>query len=166
MTTSADDRRDGIVVGLLAYVAVAVFYSIFDFLAARGPLFTVNWLGKALFRGLRDPSVLQAPLGTDWGGVFSYNAFHLAASLVIGLVVVRLVSLAEQGRVHPPAILFVIVAGFATTILAAGWLSAPIRSVLPWWSIVAANAAAVIAGAFYLMKRRPGVVDRLVPVVR
>jgi hypothetical protein len=37
--------RDGIVVGLIGYAAVAVFYSVFDQLAARPPLYTVDLLG-------------------------------------------------------------------------------------------------------------------------
>jgi len=37
------------VVGLIAYAAVALFYSGFDWLAARGTLYTVDLLGKALW---------------------------------------------------------------------------------------------------------------------
>src|SRR5512133_2531913 len=61
MTTGSRWLRDGVIVGLIAYAAVAVFYSVFDVLASRGTLFTVNVLGQALFKGLRDPSVLQFP---------------------------------------------------------------------------------------------------------
>src|SRR5512133_3827029 len=61
MTTGNRWLRDGLIVGLIAYAAVAVFYSAFDLLASRGTLFTVNVLGQALFKGLRDPSVLQFP---------------------------------------------------------------------------------------------------------
>ncbi len=57
--------RDGLVVGVIAYVAVAAFYAIFDVLAARGSLYTLDLLGKAVFRGLRDPSVLETPMQPD-----------------------------------------------------------------------------------------------------
>jgi hypothetical protein len=38
--------------------------------------------------------------------------------------------------------------------------------VLPWWSIVVANAWAVVAGASFLSRQRPGVVGWLVPLLR
>ena len=72
--------RDGMIVGVIGYASVAVFYSAFDFLASRGSLYTVNLLGQALFRGLRDPSVLMFPLAPDWGAIMMYNSLHLAAA--------------------------------------------------------------------------------------
>jgi hypothetical protein len=60
-------------------------------------------------------------------------------------------------------ILAVLVAGFVVTVLAVGTLTASIRPLLPWWSIVAANAAAVALAGGYLLRRRPGVAHRLVP---
>ena len=57
--------RHGLIVGLIAYAAVAVFYATLDVLAARSALFTVDMLGKAVFRGLRDPSVLLVPRKLD-----------------------------------------------------------------------------------------------------
>lgn len=155
--------RDGLVVGLIAYAAVALFYSAFDFLASRGALYTVDLLGRALFRGLRDPSVLMFPLERDATAIFVYNAFHLVMSLGIGVVVTSLVDHAER---HPPQallVLLMIVGGGILTVFAVAYLTEPMRPVLPWWSIVAANAmAAVLAGA-YLLARRPGLWHRLGP---
>ena len=76
MTAARSSFKDGVIVGLIAYAAVAAFYAAFDLLAARGTLFTVNVLGQAVFRGLRDPSVLQLPMATDMSAVFWYNAVH------------------------------------------------------------------------------------------
>jgi len=157
------DTRDGLVVGLIAYASVAVFYSIFDFLAARGALYTVNMLGRAVFRGLRDPGVLLHPVRLDLSAIFLYNGLHLLLSLVIGLVVMRFVGQAERNPSRAGLMLALIVAGFVVTILAVGWLSAPIRPVLPWWSIVVANSAAVVAAGAYIIRRRPGVVRRVMP---
>jgi hypothetical protein len=148
--------KDGIIVGIIGYAAVAVFYSVFDLLASRGPLYTVDLLGKALFRGLRDPSVLQFPVEPDTGAVFMYNALHLAVALLIGLVVVSLVKHAEENPARRAAVLFVLVAGFFVTILAVGFLTTPVRPLLPYWSIVVANVIAVILGAAYLLNRRRG----------
>jgi hypothetical protein len=155
--------RDGAAVGLIAYGAVAAFYSAFDFLAARGPLFTVNLLGLAVFRGLRDPGVLQLPVPLDIGAIFLYNAFHLAASLAIGLVVMSLAAHADRHPRHAGPVLLLIVAGFVLTVIVVSWLSAEIRVLLPWWSIVLANALAVALSAWYLSRRNPSLTRRLLP---
>lgn len=154
--------REGLVVGAIAYAAVAVFYGVFDLLAARGPLYTVNMLGRALFRGLRDRIALQYPVPIDPGAIFSYNALHLAIALLIGLVVMRLVDQGERHQSQALLMVFLIVAGFVGTIFAVGWLSAAIRPVLPWWSIVTANSLAVLVAGAYVVRRRPGVVGRLI----
>jgi len=152
--------RDGITVGLIAYASVAVFYSVFDLLATRGSLYTVNLLGKAVFRGLRDPGVTGLPIPLDLTAIFWYNALHLLLSLAIGLIVVRLIEQAERHHSQATLMLIVIVAGFVVTILAVGWLTTSIRPVLPWWSIVVANGLATVLAGYYLVRRRPGLMGR------
>ena len=85
MTRSNRIVREGIIVGMIGFAAVALFYVVFDILAARGFLFTVNLLGNAVFFGLRDPSVLAAPTAIDPGAVLLYTTLHLVTALVIGL---------------------------------------------------------------------------------
>ncbi|HMU62638.1 MAG TPA: hypothetical protein PKA66_12710 [Gemmatimonadales bacterium] len=154
--------REGLLVGLIAYAAVAVFYAAFDFLAARGPLFTVNLLGLAVFEGVRDPSILQRPIPLDLAAIFWYNALHLVFSLVIGFVVVRLIAQAQGHPAQAKAMLFTIVAGFVVTILAVAQLTEAIRRLLPFWSIVVANSLAVVIAARFLVRRHPGIGRALV----
>lgn len=158
---AARTLRQGLVVGLIAYAAVAVFYAAFDVLAARGTLYTVDLLGKTMFHGLRDPSVLQYPIQPDLGVVFLYNGLHLLLALVIGLIVTRLVDQADRHPSQGPLILLVIVAGFVVTVYAVGALTQPMRPLLPWWSIVAANALATLLAGLYLLRKRPGLPARL-----
>ena len=153
--------REGLLVGFTAYVSVALFYAVFDFLAARGPLFTVNLLGLAVFKGVRDPGILQLPIPVDAMAIFWYNALHLVLSLGIGLVVVRLVAQAEWHPSQARAMLFTIVGGFVATILAVGILTEPMRALLPWWSIVVANVVAVWVAGSYLLRAHPGIWRRL-----
>jgi hypothetical protein len=153
--------RDGLVVGLIAYASVALFYSAFDFLAARGVFYTVDLLGKAMFKGLRDPAVLMFSVDRDPTAIFLYNAFHLVMSLGIGLVVTSLV---EQAERHPSQALLVaviIVAGGVLTVFGVGYLTESVRPVLPWWSIVVANALAVLLAGLYLARRHRGLWQRL-----
>jgi hypothetical protein len=163
--TRRDVIREGLAIGLIAYASVAVFYSMFDFLAARGALFTVNLLGMTVFRGLRDASILMGPVPLDPGAIFLYNALHLVLSLAIGLTVVRLVAQAERHPSQAGLMLLLIVTGFVVTILVVYWLSETIRPVLPWWSIVVANALAVLVSAWYLLRRNPGLRRRFTPVI-
>lgn len=147
--------RDGMTVGAIGYAAVALFYALFDLVAARGTLFTVHMLSVSLFRGAPEPSVLQFPLEPWLAGIFWYNALHLLASLGIGLVVVALL---DHARRRPSRVIFVqlvVFAGYVVTIAAVGLLSRTIREVLPWWSIVAVNTCAVALAGSYLLRRRP-----------
>lgn len=163
MVPASRTLRDGLMVGLIAYASVAVFYSAFDLLAARGTLYTVDLLGKAVFRGLSDPGVLQFPSRPDMTAIFWYNALHLLIALAIGLIVTRLVEHAERHPSQAQLVLFTILAGFIVTILGVGLLTTPMRPVLPWWSIVVANTLATLLAGAYLLQKRPGLWVRLVP---
>ena len=164
MSSTGRTIREGIVVGFIGYAAVAVFYTIFDLLAARNTFYTVNLLGRAVFRGLRDPDVLMFPVARDTTAIIWYNALHLVIALIIGLVVTTLIGNAEQHPSRRLGVLLVIVAGFVVTIIGVGMLTATMRPVLPWWSIVVANTLAVILAGTYLMQKRPGLERRLLPI--
>ena len=164
MSSASRTIREGIVVGLIGYAAVAVFYTIFDLLAARNTFYTVNLLGRAVFRGLRDPDVLMLPVALDKTAILWYNILHLVVALIIGLIVTALVGDAEQHPSRRLGVLFVIVGGFVVTILGVGVLTAAMRPVLPWWSIVVANTFAVILAGGYLLQKRPGLGGRLLPM--
>lgn len=161
MTAERHTVRDGIVVGLIGYAAVAIFYSAFDVLAARGPLYTVNMLGRAIFRGLRDPSVLLFPVQIDRTAVLAYNALHLVIALAIGFMVAALIAAAEAKPARRRIVRFIVVAGYVVTVIAVGALTTPMRPVLPWWSIMVANALAAAAAGAYLLVRHPGLWRRL-----
>ena len=155
--------RDGLVVGLIAYASVALFYSAFDFLAARGAFYTVDLLGKAMFQGLRDPAVLMFSFARDPTAIFLYNAFHLAMSLGIGVVVTSLVEQAERHPSQALLIVVMLVAGGVLTVFAVAYLTESVRPLLPWWSIVVANGLAALLAGAYLLRRHPGLWQRLGP---
>ena len=158
--------REGLMLGGLAYAAVAFFYAAFDVLAARGSLYTVDLLGKALFRGLQDPTVLQLPITLDYTAILVYNALHLVTSLAIGLFIAWLIHRAERGTRDAYLSLVVIAAGFFVTVAVVQGLTVSIRSLLPTWSIVAANGVAALVAGAALVWRRPEVVRLLLPFLR
>lgn len=153
--------RDGVIVGLIGYAAVALFYTAFDFLASRGTLYTVNLLGKAVFRGLRDPSVLMFPLELDTGAIIRYNALHLVVALIIGIGVTAMIATAERHPSRRGIVRVLIVAGLVVTVAIVAALTTPIRPLVPMWSIVAANVLAMVLAGAYLVWRRPGLWNRL-----
>jgi hypothetical protein len=155
VTESQRTVREGITVGLIGYAAVALFYTGFDLLASRGTLYTVDLLGRTMFQGLRDPAVLQFPLERDVTAILLYNAFHFAVALAVGLFVTFLARSAERSPARRSMVQLVIVAGFFVTVAVVGMLSAPIRPVLPWWSIVVANALAALLAGMFLLRRNP-----------
>lgn len=156
--------RDGLVVGVIAYAAVALFYSAFDFLAARGTLYTVDLLGRALFRGLRDPSILMFSLDRDPTAIFLYNAFHLVMSLGIGLVVTSLIEHAERHPSQALVVVIMIIAGGVLTVFGVAYLTESMRQVLPWWSIIVANTLAALLAGLYLVRRHPSLWQRFSPL--
>jgi hypothetical protein len=156
--------REGVAVGLIASASVALFYAVIDMLAARGPFYTVNVLGRALFRELRHPTVLMLPLPLDVAAIAQYSLLHLGLSLAIGLTVAALIAVADRRPRWSFPVLAVIVGGFLVTILAVGYLSAPIRPVLPWWSIVVANFLSVLLATAWLLYRHPRLLGRFFPL--
>lgn len=161
MPMSTRTLREGFVIGCIGYAAVALFYAAFDFLAARGFLYTVNLLGNAVFRGLRDPSVLTTPVAIDATAVVLYTILHLVVALAIGVVVAWLVAQLEGPPAQARLAMLVIVSGFFVTIFGIGMVSSPIKALLPWWSIVLANVFAVVVAGGYLLRQHPGLLGRL-----
>ena len=151
----------GFVVGLIAYAAVAAFYGVFDLLAARGALYTVNQLGLALVRGLRDTGQVGLPVPLDFAAIALYNALHLFASLAIGFVVTGLIAHSIERPARAPIILVVLIGGFVGTVALIGVVTIPMRPVLPWWSIILANTLAVVIAMRYVIRQFPTVFGRL-----
>lgn len=154
--------KDGLIIGIIGYASVAILYAIFDFLAARGFLYTVDLLGKVMFRGLNDPAVLTLPMEPDLTAIFWYNSFHLIASLIIGFIVIGFIDLTERQPVRAQFVLFILILGFIVTVFTVSFLTSEISDLLPLWSILIANILAVISAGYYLIKRHPGIGPHLI----
>lgn len=161
MSESARPVRYGLVVGLIAFVVVAAFYALFDLLAGRGTFYTVDHLGRALIGGLGETTGFGGAPAIEVVVVLFYNIVHLVAALTIGVVVTSLVEHAHRRPDRAPSILVLIIAGFVATIGFMGVATIGIRTALPWWSIIVANALAVAAAGWFLMRRYPTAFQRL-----
>ena len=113
---------------------------------------------------MNGPAELGAP-GNAWPvypiAILAYSALHLAGSLLIGILVARLVREAELRPMQAQIALLFIVAGFVGTVATAGALSDSIREVLPWWSIIASNAIAVLGAGLVMIQRHPRFLERM-----
>ena len=145
--------QEGIVAGILGGIAVAVWFLVVDLVQGR-PLYTPTVLGTALFgRGVWPATLENLPPSLEMVAMFTW--VHLLAFAVIGVVVSRLIAMAEQ---HPSlgfgfVLLFVILeACFTAAVMI---VAAPVLRALTWPAILVANllAAAVMTGYFW--RRHP-----------
>ena len=147
--------QEGIIGGLLAAAAVAIWFLIVDTLAGR-PFYTPSALGTALFgRGGGHDTVK-----VSFEMVAMFTWVHGMVFAVLGGVASRLLAVAERN----PSLAFGIVlffvllqAGFTVT---AVFLAAPIFASLGWPSIFVANFLAAAVMAVYFRFRHPNLIVR------
>jgi hypothetical protein len=142
--------QEGIIAGVLGGLTVAVWFLVVDAVHGR-PFYTPSVLGTALFgRGVWPGSLETLPPSFEMVAMFTW--VHLLAFAVLGVVVSRLIAMAEE---HPSlgfgfVLLFVILeACFTAAVMI---VAAPVLRALTWPAILVANllAAAVMAGYFWL----------------
>ena len=161
-TSPVDSTRmyqEGIVAGVLGALTVAVWFLVLDMMHGH-PFYTPTVLGTALFgRGVWPATLETLPPSFEMVAMFTW--VHLLAFAVVGVVVARLIALAER---HPSlgfgfVLLFVILEACFT--VAVMIVAEPVLRALTWPAILVANllAAAVMAGYFWLrhptMQMRP-----------
>jgi hypothetical protein len=147
---------EGLVAGLLAYVAVALVFAAADLLLGR-PLFaTPAIIGNLLFFGGRE----AAPV-VSAGPVAAANGVHLLLAVGLGLVAALLV---EETERHPQffyvTFLVVVLFLFASTAVLLGIPSA-VRKAAPWVVTLIANAAGLAVAGLYLWRAHPRLRSRL-----
>ena len=160
-TSTLDTTRvyqEGIIAGILGGLTVAVWFLVVDLVQGR-PLYTPTVLGTALFgRGTWPTTLETLPPSLEMVAMFTW--VHLLAFAVIGVVVSRLIVMAEAnpGLGFGFVLLFVILeACFTAAVMI---VAAPVLRALTWPAILVANllAAAVMTGYFWF--RHPTMVMR------
>ncbi|MBX6362255.1 MAG: hypothetical protein IRZ00_00175 [Gemmatimonadetes bacterium] len=142
--------REGLVAGVAAAIAVALWFLIVDTIRGR-VLFTPAALGSALFYGARGVGEVRMTLIT----VLGYTALHFVAFAIAGLLAATLATEAER---EPPlvlafALLFVTFEALFIGLLAiaANWL----LDALSWSMIAVANLLATLVIGGYLWREHP-----------
>jgi hypothetical protein len=151
--------KEGIIAGVIGAATVAVWFLVVDMMHGR-PFYTPTVLGTALFgRGVWPATLETMPPSFEMVAMFTW--VHVLAFAVIGVVVARLIVMAER---NPSlgfgfVLLFVILEACFTVAMMI--VAEPVLRALTWPAILVANvlAAAVMAGYFWLrhptMQMRP-----------
>ena len=143
---------EGMVTGVLGYAAVAVFFALRNVLLGRSALHTAAVLGGLLTGTPVDP----ATPAIEAGPVLAYNAVHLLVFLAVGLLAAALVFATERYRELWELFLLIFVGIFMVSGFTFAVLIGRAAAVVPWWSIVVADALAAAAMGAYLLYRHPG----------
>ncbi len=146
----------GVVVGLIGALTVAVWFLVLDGLAGR-PMFTPAALGSAVFLGVASAAEVQVTIGT----VAVYTALHVAAFIGVGVLFAWVAERVE----HTPGVwllalmaFIVVEAGFLG---AAGLMASWVLDALGWWAVAMGNVLAVSAMGWRIWATHPLLRERL-----
>ena len=145
--------QEGIIAGIVGALSVALWFLILDVAHGR-PFYTPTVLGTALFgRGVW-PATLEA-LPPSFEMVAMFTWVHLLAFAVVGVVVARLIVMAEQNSSlgFGFVLLFVILEACFTVAMMI--VAEPVLRALTWPAILVANLLAAGAMAAYFRLRHP-----------
>jgi hypothetical protein len=155
-STTYDSTRvyqDGIVAGVLAAAAVALWFLVFDTVRGR-PLYTPSVLGAALFgRGASLASLQSAPVSMDM--VLMFTWVHGLVFAGLGGLAARLLAVAERSPHVGFGIILLFVIFEACFTVAAFLIAEPILQALTWPAVLVANLLAAAVMATYLWWRHP-----------
>jgi hypothetical protein len=144
--------REGLVTGLLGAVVVAAWYFVFDVAAGR-PFRTPNVLGKLVFRGDLQPGSREIVPEI----VAGFTVLHLVLFALIGMGLTLLMHLATRNLSLRMGVWIGLVVAFC---LFAGLVYAATTASgerVPLWSVLGGALAGVVAMAWYLVRRHPGI---------
>jgi len=145
--------QDGIVAGILAALAVALWFLIFDSIRGQ-PLYTPSLLGTALFgRGTSLASLEATPVSMDM--VLMFTWVHGMVFAGLGGIAARLLAVAERSPQLGFGIILLFVVFEACFTMAAYLIAAPVLHALTWPAVVVANLLAAAVMAAYLWWRHP-----------
>lgn len=158
-TSSASDvqslYQEGILAGLLAAAAVAIWFLIVDTVAGH-PFYTPSLLGTVLFgRGAALDTVT-----VSFSMVAMFTWVHGMVFAVLGGIASRLLAVVERNPSLGFGVLLLFVllqSGFTVT---AAFLAAPVFAALGWPSIFVANLLVAAVMGVYFRLRHPNLIVR------
>lgn len=141
----------GLFAGVIGYGTVVVVVAALNVVAGRSPFYTPALFGAALFNGLTDPAALVITPQA----VLSYNAVHLFAFLLLGLITSWLVALAEKYPTAHYLVLVTLIFIAFHVYVALAFFAQPLLGAEAWWHIGVGSLAAAGLMGWYLWRRYP-----------
>jgi hypothetical protein len=148
--------KQGLMVGLIGAVTVAVWFFILD-MVRGSPFFTPAALGSTVFLGVRDLDSVQVTVGI----ILGYSAVHLAAFILLGTLVVVI---ARRARTTPPLILGALLVFVTFQALFMGVLAIAaehLLGALAWWGVAIGNLLAAVTMGYYVWEKDPALKQAL-----
>jgi hypothetical protein len=141
---------EGIDVGIIGALAVAVWFLILDTIAGH-PFQTPSLLGQVVLFGNSRPETSRVV----FGAILVYTAFHFAVFALLGMGLVALVHWGER----EPAVRYALLPVFLVfEVLFYGLLevfSERTNELFPLWEVLVANTLAAVCMGAYLWLRHP-----------
>lgn len=129
---------EGLVAGLLGYIAVGVAFGIMNVLSGLSPFHTAFLLGEAMGAGAPGPN-------QEAGIILAANGLHLVLSLVVGTIAALLVAEVERFHSTWPGIFLVFVGGLIFIVVVAGVVGAELITITTWPRATLASIVFVLA---------------------
>ena len=142
--------KQGLVVGIIGAVTVAVWFLILDLVRGR-PFFTPAALGSTVFMGVRDLGDVEVTMAI----IVGYSLVHFAAFILLGTLVVVI---ARRARKTPPLILGALLVFVTFQALFMGVLAIAdvyLLEELAWWGVAVGNLLAAVTMGYYVWEKDP-----------
>ena len=140
---------EGLDVGIIGGLAVAVWFLILDILRGH-PLQTPSLLGQVVLFGESAPQT-----GFVFGAFLLYTAFHFLVFALIGMGLVAVVHWSVENPVVRYALLPLFLAFEVIFYGLLEVLSERTNELFPFWAVVGANTLAALCMGLYLWRRHP-----------
>lgn len=147
--------REGLVGGLLAYLAVVVAFALLNVAQGRSPFHTAAAMGAVLFHGGEAASAFAL----DPAPILAYNGIHLVGSLLVAGLAALLIYESELHRSFWYFGLMVLTAAGVYGIVLFGVAGAEIGGVLDWPTVILGTLVWLGAMTAYFLRVHRGLLD-------
>lgn len=145
--------REGLIAGILGYLAVVALFAILNISAGEGLLHTPELLGSALLGNALDPGG-AAP-------ILAYNGLHLLVSLALGIGASFLAGRAESDHDLGSGLVFFVLALGGWVPIFFGAVTVEYLHALGWAEVLAGSAVGAFATLGYIALSHRSLVQAL-----
>lgn len=146
--------REGLIGGLVGYLAVVIGLSLLNLVAGRPLFHTAEGMGSLLMGASDTGTAAAAP-------ILVYNGVHLVGNLLVGVLAAAMMSVTERHLAFWYAALTVLIAAVVYAITVVGMFGVEIGGVTDWTTVVAGTGIWIAAMTVYFWRVHRGLVNRI-----